>query len=57
MSENEEKQTSEEVTDSAGVKLEGLFATKQGMGSIYNSDGKIVPVTVLKVDPWVVSQV
>jgi large subunit ribosomal protein L3 len=40
-----------------GVKLQGLFAHKVGMSSIYDADGKSIPVTVLKLDQWVVSQI
>lgn len=37
--------------------LPGLFAFKQGMSMVYSETGAAVPVTVLKVEPWVVSQV
>jgi large subunit ribosomal protein L3 len=40
-----------------GVKLNGLFAHKVGMSSIYADNGESIPVTVLKMEPWVVSQV
>ena len=43
--------------NSGAVKLMGLFAHKIGMSSIYNEAGEAVPVTVLKMEPWVVSQV
>lgn len=46
-----------EETTSNEVELTGLFAVKQGMGSVYDEDGKNIPVTVLKVEPAVVSQV
>ncbi len=42
-------------TDS--VKLTGLFATKIGMSAVYNENGEYVPVTVLKYEPMVVSQI
>ena len=37
--------------------LNGLYATKLGMSSIYNDQGQMVPVTVLKFDIWRVTQV
>ena len=37
--------------------LNGLYATKLGMSSIYNDQGQIVPVTVLKFDTWRVTQI
>jgi large subunit ribosomal protein L3 len=39
------------------VKLNGLFAHKVGMSSIYGTNGEAIVVTVLKMEPWVVSQV
>lgn len=39
------------------VKLDGLFAFKLGMSSVYSEEGKAVPVTVLKLEPWTVTQV
>lgn len=41
----------------AGVKLTGIYAHKVGMSSIYSDNGESIPVTVLKMEPWVVSQV
>lgn len=40
-----------------GVKLNGLFAHKMGMSSIYGDNGESIPVTVLKMEPWIVSQI
>ncbi len=40
-----------------GVKLNGIFAHKVGMSQIYAENGEAIPVTVLKMDTWVVSQV
>lgn len=37
--------------------LNGLYATKLGMSSIYNDQGQIIPVTVLKFDTWRVTQI
>lgn len=67
MSDNEQQNevTAEETanneatpeTSSNEVELTGLFATKQGMGSVYDENGTIIPVTVLKVEPAVISQI
>jgi large subunit ribosomal protein L3 len=40
-----------------GVKLNGLFAHKLGMSSVYGDNGEAIPVTVLKMEAWIVSQV
>jgi large subunit ribosomal protein L3 len=40
-----------------GVKLNGVFAHKVGMSTVYGDNGESIPVTVLKMDPWVISQV
>ena len=40
-----------------GVKLQGLFAFKQAMTTFYNEKGESVPVTALKYEPCVVSQI
>ena len=46
------------ATAGAGsVKLNGLFAHKVGMSQVYGDSGEAIPVTVLKMEPWVVSQV
>ena len=39
------------------LHLNGLYALKVGMSSIYNNQGQIVPVTVLKFDTWKVTQI
>jgi large subunit ribosomal protein L3 len=41
----------------ASVKLNGIFAHKVGMSQVYGDNGEAIPVTVLKMEPWVVSQV
>lgn len=41
----------------AGLKLDGVFAKKVGMSSVYGDAGEIIPVTVLKYEPLIVSQV
>ncbi len=38
------------------VKLPGLFAFKEGMSTIYSATGEAIPVTVLRYDPWIVTQ-
>ena len=54
----EPQESNESSTSTAGeVKLGGLFAHKVGMSSVYNEAGQIIPVTVLKVDPWKVTQI
>lgn len=42
---------------SNSVKLQGLYAFKLGMSSVYDEDGKAIPVTVLQFKPCVISQV
>jgi large subunit ribosomal protein L3 len=39
-----------------GVKLSGLFAFKDGMTTLYTEQGEAIPVTILRYEPWVVSQ-
>ena len=39
------------------LRLNGLYATKLGMSSIYNEQGQVVPVTVLRFDIWKVTQI
>ncbi len=43
--------------DTSTIKLNSLFAFKVGMSQVYGDDGQAIPVTVLKYNPWVVSQV
>jgi len=50
MSENQE-------TNSSGLKLNGLYAFKEGMATVYNDKGEAVPVTVLRYETWKVSQI
>lgn len=45
------------TADASGVKLNGIFAHKLGMSQVYGENGESIPVTVLKMDTWVVSQV
>lgn len=53
------EQTNTEAAEKSGagdVQLNGLFAFKVGMSAIYE-EGERVPVTILKYEPMVVSQV
>ena len=45
------------ATASSDVKLSGLIGFKLGMTSVYDTDGVYTPVTALKIEPLVVSQV
>ncbi len=44
-------------TNTQEIKLNGLFVFKEGMSTVYNEQGEAVPVTVLRYEPWIVSQV
>jgi large subunit ribosomal protein L3 len=45
-------------TEKAGaLQLDGLFAFKVGMSAVFSEAGERIPVTVLKYEPMVVSQV
>ncbi len=63
MSENQEAASTTETagtaagTVTAALKLHGLFAHKVGMTSIYDEQGSLTSVTVLKFEPWFVSQI
>ena len=57
-----EKQEAQPVEDTSVkvpevVKLPALYAFKQGMSSVFDDKGRMVPVTVLKFETQVVSQV
>ena len=54
MSENDKKN---QETSGEGLKLNGLYVFKVGMSSVYSESGEAIPVTVLKYEPMVVSQV
>lgn len=53
MSEAQETQT----PSAEGVKLNGLYAFKEGMATVYNDKGESIPVTVLRYETWKVSQI
>jgi len=40
-----------------GLKLNGLYAFKEGMSTIFTEQGEAIPVTVLRYEPWIVSQI
>jgi large subunit ribosomal protein L3 len=46
-----------EKSETASIQLNGLLAFKVGMSTVFNDAGEAVPVTVLRVEPMVVSQV
>ena len=52
----ENQETTQEATPSQSVSLDGMYGFKVGMASVYSDQGVQVPVTVLKVKPWVVTQ-
>jgi large subunit ribosomal protein L3 len=59
MSETTETQNTEQeaaAPASGAIQLEGLFAFKVGMSAVFE-EGERIPVTVLKYEPMVVSQV
>lgn len=45
------------TTQGTELKLDGLFAFKEGMATVFNDQGEAVPVTVLRYEPWFVSQI
>ena len=59
MSENNEtkaEQTEATAQAASGLALDGMFAFKVGMSAVFE-EGERIPVTVLKYEPMVVSQV
>lgn len=56
MSETTTEKTENTEAASGGVALNGLFAFKVGMSAVFE-DGERIPVTVLKYEPMIVSQV
>ncbi len=55
MSETQNSET--QATSADGIKLNGLYAFKEGMATVYNDKGEAVPVTVLRYETWKVSQI
>lgn len=56
---SEVNETTERVAsvDTGSVQLAGLYAFKVGMSAVFDETGERVPVTVLKYEPMIVSQV
>lgn len=55
---SEENTQATDVNSSSGeLKLNGLYAFKAAMATVYNDQGEAVPVTVLRYEPWFVSQI
>lgn len=52
-----ETQNEAQNSTAAGLQLNGLFAFKEGMATIYNNKGEAIPVTVLRYENWKVSQI
>jgi large subunit ribosomal protein L3 len=61
MSEENKVEEQTENTSSApqaeGVEMSGLYAFKVGMSAVYDENGDRIPVTVLKYEPMVISQI
>lgn len=56
--ENKQEATTDQAPAATGAgNLDSLFAFKVGMSAVFNEAGERVPVTVLKYEPMVVSQV
>ena len=51
------EESTQEATPSKTVALNGMFGFKVGMASVFSEDGKQIPVTVLKIKPWTVTQI
>ena len=47
----------EQDTEQKVARLDGLFGFKEGMAFVYSEKGEQIPVTVIKVKPWTVSQI
>ena len=39
------------------MKMKGILGTKKGMTQVFTTDGKLIPVTVVEVEPNVVTQI
>ncbi len=55
MSETTETTTTQPTSEA--LQLDGLYAFKVGMSAVFSPEGERIPVTVLKYEPMVVSQV
>ena len=56
MSEAAENENTKKASEGA-VKLNGIFAFKVGMSTVYSEGGEAIPVTVLRQENWIVTQV
>ena len=52
-----EQNATDAAASSGEIKLAGLYAFKEGMATVYNELGEAVPVTILRYEPWFVSQI
>ncbi len=52
-----ENTTPERTSADSSVQLEGIYAFKVGMTTVYDDAGNAIPVTVLRQGQWIVSQV
>ena len=52
-----EQNATDANASSGEIKLTGLYAFKEGMATVYNDLGEAVPVTILRYEPWFVSQI
>lgn len=52
-----EQNATDANASSGEVKLTGLYAFKEGMATVYTDQGEAVPVTILRYEPWFVSQI
>lgn len=57
MSEDTTHDAQTATAGSQDAKLKGLYAFKEGMSTIYSETGVAIPVTVLRYENWVVSQI
>jgi large subunit ribosomal protein L3 len=52
-----EQNATDAGASSGEIKLTGLYAFKEGMATVYTDQGEAVPVTILRYEPWYVSQI
>jgi large subunit ribosomal protein L3 len=45
------------MTETNQIKLNSLFAFKEGMSTLFDDNGTAIPVTILRYSPWYVSQI
>jgi large subunit ribosomal protein L3 len=53
----ENKSETQEAQSNKAIALDGLYGFKVGMASVYSEQGVQIPVTVIKVKPWTVTQI